>query len=59
MSICRCDFCFATIDSDADVDCFIGDTDIVACARCRERMAERGELDTDTNQLIKVAREHE
>jgi hypothetical protein len=46
-----CSKCHAYIDSDDDCDCFIGDTDIVACERCRERMEQAGELDSETNTL--------
>ena len=54
MSCVLCDKCSRLIDSDDDVECFIGDTDIVACERCRERMEADGELDVETNTLVKT-----
>lgn len=44
MSMTTCDRCCAYVDSDWDVECFIGDTSTTLCERCRDRLLLRGEL---------------
>jgi len=48
-----CDRCDLPIDSDIDVECFVNDGDYTFCENCRRRMAQRGELDVETNTLQK------
>lgn len=56
MSMELCDKCNQAIDTDHDAECYVDvpgfDRALVACKPCRERMAEAGELDVETNTLI-------
>ena len=53
MSMVSCQSCDLPIDSDIDVECFVNDGGYTFCENCRRRMAQRGELDVETNTLQK------
>jgi hypothetical protein len=53
VSLLHCDECDDLVDTDADPGCLVSGADVViACKPCRERMAEAGELDFETNTLV-------
>ncbi len=49
MSIDTCYHCSRHVDTDYDLDCYIGDSSECVCESCRDKLVLRGELIEDAD----------